>query len=275
MLLHSKQKIDETLPIGIFDSGLGGLTVLKSIMELLPNESTIYFGDTARVPYGSKSENTVTRFSIENADFLQREKIKLLVVACNTASAYSLSKLQEHCSVPVIGVIKSGALSAAKVSKTGHIGVIGTEGTVKTKAYTEAIIKFMPNANVTEYPCPLLVPLSEEGWIDNEVTRQVINIYMEHFRNPDGKLFIDTLVLGCTHYPLLKNVFESILGDVNLIDSAVETANTVKSVLEYMNLSHSTENKSFHQFFVSDLSERFKRVGRSIMGRELEPIFST
>jgi len=264
-----------SLPIGVFDSGLGGLTVLKAITALMPSENTTYFGDTARVPYGSKSEKTVTKFSLENADFLIGKGVKLLVVACNTASAYSLKALQEHCDIPVVGVIKSGALSAAKVSKTKNIGVIGTEGTVKSGAYTKTLIELLPQALVIEYACPLLVPLVEEGWLDNDITRQVIETYMQNFKGDSvGGYNIDTLVLGCTHYPLLKKAFEVVLGDsVQLIDSAIETASTVKSVLEYMNLlNNKMPGKRFHQFFVSDLSERFKRVGRLMMGKELEPI---
>jgi len=264
-----------SLPIGVFDSGLGGLTVLKAITALMPNENTTYLGDTARVPYGSKSEKTVTRFSLENANFLIGKGIKLLVVACNTASAYSLKALQEHCDIPVVGVIKSGALSAAKVSKTKNIGVIGTEGTVKSGAYTKTILDLLPRARVFEHACPLLVPLVEEGWLDNDITRQVIETYVQNFKGDSGEGYrVDTLVLGCTHYPLLKKTFEVVLGEsVQLIDSAIETASTVKSVLEYMNLSNDKmPGKRFHQFFVSDLNERFKMVGRLMMGKELEPI---
>ncbi len=261
------------LPIGIFDSGLGGLTVLKAITELLPNESTVYFGDTARVPYGTKSAKTVTRFSFENADFLQTEGIKLLVVACNTASAYSFLELQEYCSVPVIGVIKSGALAAAKKSKTGNIGVIGTEGTVKSSVYEKVINKLLPSANVFQQHCPLLVPLVEEGWLDGEVTHKVVETYLKTFVNDDNTLKIDTLLLGCTHYPLLRELFQEVLGkEVSLIDSAVETANTVKAVLEYMKLACDSKTQGFNQFYVSDLSDRFRRVGELILGKELIPI---
>jgi len=264
-----------TRPIGVFDSGLGGLTVLKAITALMPNENTTYFGDTARVPYGSKSEKTVTKFSLENADFLIDKGVKLIVVACNTASAYSLKTLQEHCDIPVVGVIKSGALSAAKVSNTKNIGVIGTEGTVKSGAYTKTLLDLLPQAQVFEHACPLLVPLVEEGWLENDITRQVIETYMQSLRSDDACGYkVDTLVLGCTHYPLLKKAFETVLGDsVQLIDSAIETASTVKSVLEYMNLTNNKmPGKRFHQFFVSDLSDRFKRVGKLMMGKELDPI---
>ncbi|MDD2856203.1 MAG: glutamate racemase, partial [Desulfuromonadaceae bacterium] len=214
--------------IGIFDSGVGGLTVLREIMHLLPQEDTLYFGDTARVPYGTKSPETVARYADEIASFLVKRDIKLLVVACNTASSVALPLLNSHFSIPVVGVIEPGARRAVQVTRSGKIGVIGTAGTIGSSAYTRAIKRLKPDAEVLTCACPLFVPLAEEGWTDNNVARLTAEIYLSGLKESP----IDTLVLGCTHYPLLKKIIAEVMGPaVTLVDSAEETALTVKEIL--------------------------------------------
>lgn len=253
--------------IGVFDSGIGGLTVLKEISRLLPSENTIYLGDTARVPYGSKSKETIIRYSFEDALFLIRREIKLLVVACNTASAFAISELQKSLKVPVIGVIEPGARRAALSTKTGKIGVIGTEGTIKSSAYTAAIKANKPDASVTTKPCPLFVPLVEEGLTEGAVTRLVAEGYLAPLRDAG----IDTLVLGCTHYPLLKNVIAEVMGkSIRLIDSAEAIAEEVKTLLDAKDMMNRTGKDGSHGFFVTDSPERFVEVGRRFYGTRLE-----
>src|SRR4051812_4127255 len=202
-------------PIGVFDSGIGGLTVVRELMRQLPQESVVYFGDTARVPYGPKSPDTVRRYSREIASFLLKQQAKAIVIACNTATAHALSVLREEFSVPVIGVVEPGARAAARATSGGRIGVIGTAGTVASGAYDRAIRAILPDARVVTKACPLLVPLVEEGWIDHPVTAQVAREYLAPLMDEQ----IDTLVLGCTHYPLLKDVLCRALGrGVTLID---------------------------------------------------------
>jgi glutamate racemase len=215
-------------PIGMFDSGIGGLTVLKEIVDLMPQESVVYFGDTARLPYGTKSRDTVTRFSKEITGFLMTKQPKMLVVACNTASAYSLDAVRNMVDVPVVGVIEPGASAAIRVTRNKMVGVIGTRATVESGAYLEAIQDRDSSIKVFSKACPLLVPLIEEGWIENPLTVEVVRAYLEHL----VQVGVDTLILGCTHYPLLKGVFEQIVGEgVVLVDSARETARDVRRVL--------------------------------------------
>ncbi len=208
-------------PIGIFDSGIGGLTVLKEIFRELPFENTVYLGDTARVPYGIRSPETVTRYSFENARFLISEDIKLLVIACNTASSVSLDAIRRSVPVPVLGVIKPGARAAVSCSKNKKIGVIGTEATIKSSSYTRAIKEVDGDVEVFSLACPLFVPLVEEGWSEGRIAEMIAETYLNNIRDK----CVDTLVLGCTHYPLLKNVITKVMSEtVTLIDSAVETA---------------------------------------------------
>ena len=208
-------------PVGVFDSGIGGLTVAHEILRQLPAESLVYFGDTARVPYGPKSPDTVCRYSREISAFLRDQDVKAIVVACNTATAHALPMLRDELPIPVLGVVEPGARAAVRASAGGHIGVIGTAGTIRSGAYERAIRDLDPDARITTRACPLLVPLVEEGWIDHPVTQAVAREYVE----PLVEQGINALVLGCTHYPLLKRLLCGVLGPgVSLIDSAAETA---------------------------------------------------
>ena len=256
--------------IGIFDSGVGGLTVLREIMQVLPQEDTLYFGDTARVPYGTKSPETVTRYAGEIASFLVKRDIKLLVVACNTASAVALPTLKRQLSIPVVGVIEPGARRAAEVTRTGRIGVVGTTGTIRSSAYTRAIKRLKPDAEVITCACPLFVPLAEEGWVDNEVARLTAQTYLQELKDAA----VDTLVLGCTHYPLLKAMIADVMGDsVTLVDSAEETARTVAAILKDKGLLRPQAEKGNHNYYVSDIPAGFVRVGNRFLGGKLGDVF--
>lgn len=246
--------------IGVFDSGIGGLTVLKEIIRLFPHEDTIYLGDTARVPYGTKSAETVTRYSIEISDFLVSKGVKLLVVACNTASAVALPALRKKHSLPIINVIEPGARKAVTTTQTKKVGVIGTEGTIKSGAYEKAIKALAPEIDVTSKACPLFVPLAEEGWTDNDVAHAAVSRYLADMKG------VDTLVLGCTHYPLLKSAIASVMGkDVKLIDSGEETALEVRRVLTKEGLLKN-EGTGKRTFYVTDTPERFVSVGLRFLG---------
>jgi len=254
--------------IGIFDSGVGGLTVFKEIQSLLPDEELVYIGDTARVPYGCKSPSTVVRYSLEAANFLLGQEVKLLVVACNTASSIALPVLEERFRIPVVGVIGPGAGRAVAVTRNGRVGVIGTMATVKSGAYTRAIHSLNPDIQVISKPCPLFVPLAEEGWGEHPVTLMVAREYLE----PLASEKIDTLVLGCTHYPILKTTLRKVLGDeVSLVDSARETAQTVSRLLQRDGLYRTGKPRS-PRFFVTDSCENFEKVGGSFLGRHLEGV---
>lgn len=271
-----------SLPIGIFDSGVGGLTVYRALHEHLPNERFVYLGDTARVPYGTKSLATVERYAVENARFLAAHGIKMLVVACNTASALALPAIRSELQIDVVGVIGPGARAAvlsesARELQTGgprqqrSIGVIATESTIQSGAYTKAIAKIDPTINVLERACPLLVPLAEEGWANDEVARSIAQTYLEDIR---GR--IDTLVLGCTHYPILRSVIQDTVGEfVNLIDSGEATAVEVKALLSQRGLARLTlptgalERQlcdDLDHFYVTDAAERFARVAERFLG---------
>ncbi len=250
--------------IGIFDSGVGGLTVFKEIASLLPGENLIYLGDTARVPYGTKSVETVCRYALEAAEFLVDQGVKLLVVACNTASAVALPQLRERFQLPVIGVIEPGAKRAAK-SLNRRIGVIGTEGTINSNRYPEAIHALLPDAKIFSAPCPLFVPLAEEGWAEHEVAKLAAKEYLQPLLTAQ----IDTLVLGCTHYPLLRNTLQTILGDtVDMVDSAEETAKAVQNLFQQQGLAN-PECGGQRTFFVTDVPTRFERVGRAFLRNNL------
>jgi glutamate racemase len=254
------------LPLGLFDSGVGGLTVLREVTRQLPNESTVYFGDTARVPYGSKSRDVISRFSLEITQFLLQEKVKMVVVACNTASDFALSALRSRFEVPVIGVIEPGAQAALAATKTGRIGVIGTEGTIESQAYSEAIHRLKPDAEVFGQACPLIVPLVEEGWLEKPVAREIVKEYL----TPLLANKIDTLVLGCTHYPLLKKLLSRVAGaDVRLIDSAEETARSVGLELKRLQLEAPAKAPVVRKFFVSDAPEKFEKVGQRFLGQPI------
>jgi glutamate racemase len=251
--------------IGIFDSGVGGLTVLKEVVRVLPQEDTIYLGDTARVPYGTKSPETVIRYSRQIARYLLSRDIKLLVVACNTASAVALAALQQEFSIPIVGVIEPGARAAASATVSGKVGVIGTEATVASSAYTKAIKRINPEIEVVTRACPLFVPLAEEGWVDNEVARLAARIYLGDLRDHG----VDTLVLGCTHYPILKEVIAEVMGPgVTLVDSAEQTALTVARILSEQQLLRPVGEKGNHHYYVTDIPAGFIRVGnRFLVGR--------
>lgn len=250
-------------PIGVFDSGIGGLTVAREIFQLLPNESVIYFGDTARVPYGPKSPATVLHYSREAAAFLMSHDIKMLVVACNTATAHAADALAQELSVPVIGVVEPGARTAARHTRSGRVGVIGTVGTIASGAYDLAVRRLVSDARVYAQPCPLFVPLIEEGWLDHEATMLVAREYLKPLHEVD----IDVLILGCTHYPLLANVIREVLGpDVKLVDSAHETAMEVRSVLQQRRALRPIVEKPLHAFYASDSPMRFKEVGGRFLG---------
>ena len=249
-------------PIGIFDSGVGGLTVLKALRELLPSENLIYFGDTARVPYGSKSHRTIIRYSLQNTRLLQRFKVKMVVVACNTSSAHALDILREEFPFPVVGVVEPGAREAVKLSKTGKIGVIGTEATIKSGAYRKAIVSLDPFCQVYHKACPLFVPLIEEGWLNDIITKQVAERYLKELLEKN----IDTLVLGCTHYPLIKEILLDICGSVKLVDSAYAVAKEVEKLLP----TRSREERGSIRILVSDKTERFERIAKMIMEEEVE-----
>ncbi len=254
--------------IGIFDSGVGGLTVLQEVLQTLPDEELNYLGDTARVPYGTKSPSTVIRYSLEAAEFLCRHGAKALVVACNTASSVAVPALEDRFQVPVIGVIEPGALRAVTLSRSGRIGVIGTEATVTSGAYTQAIHRLRPDARVFSAICPLFVPLAEEGWVNHPVTRMVAEEYLA----PLLEQKIDTLVLGCTHYPLLKPALRALVGEeVCLVDSAEETARALAGMLQNQELQRA-EGPGGVQFFVTDVPDRFERVGGGFLGSALTQV---
>jgi len=256
-------------PVGVFDSGIGGLTVVRELLRQLPHEHLVYFGDTARVPYGNKSPETVRRYSREILAFLEGQGVKMVVVACNTASAHALEDLQRAAPVPVEGVVGPGARAAVRASRSGHIGVIGTAGTMKSGAYARAIRALAGDARVVEQACPLFVPLVEEGWLDHEVTRLVAREYLA----PLARQGMDTLVLGCTHYPLLKPLLHEILGpDIVLIDSAEETARAVAAELKESALEGDPAGRADVRFVVSDAPEQFERVGARFLGERVKDV---
>lgn len=264
--------LDRNLPIGIFDSGVGGLTVYKALHERLPNERFVYLGDTARVPYGTKSLATVERYAVENSRFLEAHGIKLLVVACNTASALALPAIRAAIKVPVMGVIEPGSRAAVDAAQGGNIGVIATEATVQSGAYAKAIAAMGATGQVIERACPLFVSLAEEGWANSDVARIVARDYLSDFR----KATLGALVLGCTHYPILRDVISEAVGqDVNLIDSGAATARDVESLLENSDLTHEDALALYQErqlcddldhFYVTDAAERFAKVAERFLG---------
>jgi glutamate racemase len=261
--------VSNTAPIGVFDSGMGGLTVMREMISQLPNESIIYFGDTARVPYGPKSPDTVLRYSREITAYLKGEGVKALVVACNTATAHALPALREEFDFPIIGVIEPGARAAVAVTKTKRVGVIGTAGTIKSHAYEKEIRNLLPDAEVTAQACALFVPLVEEGWLDSEVTRAVARNYLA----PIVSAEVDTLVLGCTHYPLMKTVIGNVVGrEVRLIDSAYETARETGQVLRTKGLEMDTADSARYRFIASDAPDTFLALGQTFLGSSIDRV---
>lgn len=256
-------------PIGIFDSGVGGLTVMRQVREALPYESLTYLGDTARLPYGNKSRDAVVRFSLENARYLVEQDIKALVVACNTATAYALEALKQVLPLPVIGVINPGVAAAVKVTKSGHIAVLGTRGTILSGAYQSAITELHPEVIVHPIACPLFVPLVEENCLDHAVTRLIVREYLQ----PLKTTLVDTVILGCTHYPLLRDLIQEELGSqVTIIDSARACAVALRQALACSDLLATTPSPTKNQFFVSDDPEGFQRVGGAILGDGLDRV---
>lgn len=255
----------KSAPIGVFDSGVGGLTVAREIMRQIPNEKIVYFGDTARVPYGSKSKETVTRFSRQIVRFLQTHQVKTIVVACNTASAYALEALEQEFDIPIIGVVKPGAKVAAEVTRNGRIGVIATEATIGSRIYNQYIEELNKNVAIYGKACPLFVPLVEEGLWQDPVTDEIAKRYLAELIDID----IDTLILGCTHYPLIRSTLGRIIGEeVTLVNPAYETAKELKELLAEKNLLNDVApglGENQYQFYVSDGAEKFKRFANSII----------
>ena len=256
--------MDMNAPIGVFDSGVGGLTVVREIMRQIPNERIVYFGDTARVPYGSKSKETVIKYSRQIIRFLLTENVKAIVIACNTASAFAIETMQKEFNIPIIGVVKPGAKVAAATTKNGKIGLIGTEGTIRSGVYAEFIKSFKPEVEIIGKPCPLFVPLVEEGWLKDSVTIEVAKRYLEPLLDQD----IDTLILGCTHYPLLRSMLKDLVGEqVTLVNPAYETAKELERLLKREHLEHEGEEEEEfpYRFFVSDEEEYFQEFANSIL----------
>src|SRR5690349_4734828 len=253
-------------PIGVFDSGIGGLTVVRALRELLPNESIYYLGDTARVPYGGKSAATVQRYSLEIAELLLEENCKTIVVACNTASALALPELQATMSIPVTGVIQPGAQAAVAATRNGHIGVIGTRATIKSKAYERAILALDPAVRISARACPLFVPLIEEGWLESEITESIVGQYLD----PLVQEGIDTLVLGCTHYPLLRKAIARYLGgSVELVDSAENCATAVRLMLDAKDLRTTAAKGGKLAVALTDVPDAFLDVARTALSLEI------
>ncbi len=256
-------------PIGIFDSGVGGLTVAREIMRQMPNERLVYFGDTARLPYGNKSRDTVIGYSRQILRFLQTKEVKAIVIACNTASSYALDVLKTESEIPIIGVIDAGARTAVKVTRNGKIGVIGTEGTIGSGIYTQVMTKNNENIEVTGKACPLFVPLVEEGLLHDSVTDEIASRYLNILKQK----YIDTLVLGCTHYPLLRKTIGRLMGDgVTLVNPAYETALELKQLLVDSDLLYDETaclQEEQYQFYVSDLAEKFTSFATSILPNEV------
>ena len=256
---------DPTAPIGVFDSGVGGLTVAREIMRQIPNERLVYFGDTARVPYGNKSKETITKYSKQIIRFLKTQNVKAIVVACNTASAYALDEIEKELDIPIIGVVKPGAKVAAEATRNGKVGVIATAGTIQSGIYTEYIQGMKPDIQVIGKACPLFVPLVEEGLLEDPVTDEIATRYLNELKDID----IDTLMLGCTHYPLIRSTVGRIMGQqVTLVNPAYETAIELRSLLERENLLNPTTQRlgtNQYQFYVSDGADKFKVFANSIL----------
>lgn len=254
--------------IGVFDSGVGGLTVAREILRLLPQENIVYFGDTARVPYGSKSQKTIIRYSEQIIRFLKTKNVKMIVIACNTASALALEEVSKNIDIPIIGVVIPGARAAMEATGNKNIGVVATEATIKSEIYTKVIHKVDAEMQVAGKACPLFVPLVEEGFAKHKIAEEVIDIYLKELKQSK----VDTLILGCTHYPLLRSKIREYLGDnIHLVNPAYETALDVKKLLEANQLeAHQKKEDVVHEFYVSDLADKFKQFANAIMPFDIE-----
>lgn len=254
----------KTAPIGVFDSGVGGLTVAREISRQLPDENIIYFGDTARVPYGSKSQNTIIRFSEQIIRFLKTKQVKAIVIACNTASALALDAVRDEFDIPIMGVVIPGARAAVEATKNRKVGVVGTDATVQSGMYTKVIRGMAPDITVIEKACPLFVPLVEEGFKEHVVTREVIEYYLESMRSTD----IDAMILGCTHYPLLRSKIREYMGEkIQIVNPAYETAMDLKRILHEQDMENDgeTTEHSRYSFYVSDAAEKFRKFANTVM----------
>ena len=268
--MENKNETIRKAPIGVFDSGVGGLTVAREIMRNLPNERIVYFGDTARVPYGSKSKDTIIRYAKHIIRFLRTQDVKAIVIACNTASALALEEVEKELDIPIIGVVEPGARVAAATTKNGKIGVIGTESTINSHMYPQLIKEYRPDVTVFGKACPLFCPLVEEGWLKDPVTEEVAKRYLKDLLKED----IDTLILGCTHYPLLRSLLSGLVGDqIQLVNPAYETAKELERLLKKENLANEGEKapgKEPYRFFVSDAADKFKNFANSILPYDIE-----
>lgn len=253
-------------PIGVFDSGIGGLTVVRELMARLPGESVLYFGDTARVPYGPKSPETIRRYSAEAASLLVDRGIKAFVVACNTATAHAAEFLTESLDIPVVGVVAPGVRAAAAATRTGRVAVLGTVGTIASGVYDRGLRASIPDARVYAQACPLFVPLAEEGFEDHEAARLIT----EHYLAPLREMQVDVAILGCTHYPILRSLVADALGpEVQLVDSGAETAAEIEAILTEGGLLRTAAAPAHHEFLVSDSPGRFREVGSRFVGTPL------
>ncbi|PKK82807.1 MAG: glutamate racemase [candidate division Zixibacteria bacterium HGW-Zixibacteria-1] len=256
-------------PIGVFDSGVGGLTVVAEIFKLLPGENIVYFGDVGRSPYGGRSKETIINFARQDVRFLMEHQVKILIVACNSVSAVALDTLQEEFDIDILGVIEPGAEAAMNQSKNNRIGIIGTKATIGSDSYARAIQRRRQETKVFSLACPLFVPLAEEGYIEKEATHLIAHDYLKTLLDLD----IDTLILGCTHYPLLKTVIGKVMGEnVRLIDSAEETARELAAVLSVRNLLRPSGREAMHKFYVSDVPDKFSQIAERFLGRHINNI---
>ncbi len=255
--------ITDNRPIGVFDSGLGGLTVLRAMRSLMPNESLVYFGDSGRTPYGTKSKEIIIKYTFQDMNFLLRQNVKMIVIACNTASACSLDVVRQQYAFPVVEVVEPGARAASRVTQSGRIGVIGTTATVSSGVYERAITRYLPEAAIQAKACPLFVPLVEEGWWDNDISELVAFRYLQDMKQAE----VDTLILGCTHYPLLQAVIGRVMGpQVKLVNSAWEVARAVQEVLQQEQLKAADNHQPSVRFYTSDSEEKFTSLGTLFLG---------
>lgn len=256
-------------PIGIFDSGLGGLTVLKEVVALMPSESVVYFGDSGRAPYGTKSKETVTKYTFQNIRFLLNQDIKMIVIACNTASAYSYQAVKNSFDIPIVEVVEPGAITVVRETRNKKVGVIGTPATINSGAYEKAINRINGSIEIISKACPLFVQLVEEGWWENDIALRIAEEYLSSLKDND----IDTLVLGCTHYPLLYNTISKVMGDkVNLVNSAHEAAKAVSRVIQERNMERDSGLKPVYRYYTSDSVEKFETLGSIILDRDIKTV---
>ncbi|MDR0879564.1 MAG: glutamate racemase [Clostridioides sp.] len=254
-------------PIGVFDSGLGGLTVLKEITRILPNENIVYFGDTARVPYGPRSKETVIEYTFQAINFMLEKGVKAIVIACNTATARSLTEAQVNYDIPIIGVVEAGARTAAYTTKNNIVGVIGTEGTIRSKAYEKEIGKINKDIRIVDKACPLFVPIAEEGWANTDVARLTAKEYLRELK-AEG---IDCLVLGCTHYPILKKTIGEEVGmEIILVNPAKETAMDLKEILVDQDMLNDGQSQPEYEYFVSDIPEKFSAIANEFLKKDID-----